>query len=261
MREKTTVAVIGGGPGGYVAAIRAAQLGADVTLIEKEQLGGTCLNVGCIPTKALLHGAELYNEAKNASEWGVYTDIRLDFTAMQRRKAAVVRKLIGGVQGLLRANGVKVIIGTAQFLDSKKLIVNVKDGEQILTFDRIIIASGSVPAVPPIPGIDCPQCIDSTGALGLDTIPASLIIIGGGVIGVEMATLYSMLGSHVHIVEMANEILPMMDGELVGMLRADFARKGLRIHTRAKVIRIENRGAQAAVYICLLYTSPSPRDA
>ena len=140
---------------------------------------------------------------------------------------------------------VKVIIGTAQFLDSKKLIVNVKDGEQILTFDRIIIASGSVPAVPPIPGIDCPQCIDSTGALGLDTIPASLIIIGGGVIGVEMATLYSMLGSHVHIVEMANEILPMMDGELVGMLRADFARKGLRIHTRAKVIRIENRGAQA----------------
>ncbi|GAB7491359.1 dihydrolipoyl dehydrogenase [Bilophila wadsworthia] len=249
MREKTTVAVIGGGPGGYVAAIRAAQLGADVTLIEKEQLGGTCLNVGCIPTKALLHGAELYNEAKNASEWGVYTDIRLDFTAMQRRKAAVVRKLIGGVQGLLRANGVKVIIGTAQFLDSKKLIVNVKDGEQILTFDRIIIASGSVPAVPPIPGIDCPQCIDSTGALGLDTIPASLIIIGGGVIGVEMATLYSMLGSHVHIVEMANEILPMMDGELVGMLRADFARKGLRIHTRAKVIRIENRGAQAAVYI------------
>ena len=127
MREKTTVAVIGGGPGGYVAAIRAAQLGADVTLIEKEQLGGTCLNVGCIPTKALLHGAELYNEANNASEWGVYTDIRLDFTAMQRRKAAVVRKLIGGVQGLLRANGVKVIIGTAQFLDSKKLIVNVKD--------------------------------------------------------------------------------------------------------------------------------------
>ena len=178
MREKTTVAVIGGGPGGYVAAIRAAQLGADVTLIEKEQLGGTCLNVGCIPTKALLHGAELYNEAKNASEWGVYTDIRLDFTAMQRRKAAVVRKLIGGVQGLLRANGVKVIIGTAQFLDSKKLIVNVKNGEQMLTFDRIIIASGSVPAVPPIPGIDCPQCIDSTGALGLDTIPASLIIIG-----------------------------------------------------------------------------------
>ena len=123
MREKTTVAVIGGGPGGYVAAIRAAQLGADVTLIEKEQ-----------------------------------------FTAMQRRKAAVVRKLFGGVQGLLRANGVKVIIGTAQFLDSKKLIVNVKDGELILTFDRIIIASGSVPAVPPIPGIDCPQCIDSTGA-------------------------------------------------------------------------------------------------
>ena len=104
MREKTTVAVIGGGPGGYVAAIRAAQLGADVTLIEKEQLGGTCLNVGCIPTKALLHGAELYNEANNASEWGVYTDIRLDFTAMQRRKAAVVRKLIGGVQGLLRAS-------------------------------------------------------------------------------------------------------------------------------------------------------------
>ena len=132
MREKTTVAVIGGGPGGYVAAIRAAQLGADVTLIEKEQLGGTCLNVGCIPTKALLHGAELYNEAKNASEWGVYTDIRLDFTAMQRRKAAVVRKLIGGVQGLLRANGVKVIIGTAQFLDSKKLIVNVKDPEAII---------------------------------------------------------------------------------------------------------------------------------
>ena len=249
MREKTTVAVIGGGPGGYVAAIRAAQLGADVTLIEKEHLGGTCLNVGCIPTKALLHGAELYNEARNASEWGIHAEIRLDFAEMQRRKTNVVKKLSGGVQALLRSNNVRIIMGTARFLDSKSLFISEKDATRTLTFDKIIIASGSVPSIPPIPGIDCPHCIDSTGALRLEAVPSSLIIIGGGVIGVEMATLYNMLGSHVHIVEMANEILPMMDGELVGMLRADFARKGVRIHTRSRVARIEDRGSQAAVHM------------
>ena len=118
MREKTTVAVIGGGPGGYVAAIRAAQLGADVTLIEKEHLGGTCLNIGCIPTKALLHGAELYNEARNASEWGIHAEIRLDFAEMQRRKTNVVKKLSGGVQALLRSNNVRTPHGHSHLTKS-----------------------------------------------------------------------------------------------------------------------------------------------
>lgn len=249
MKEKTTVAVIGGGPGGYVAAIRAAQLGAEVTLIEKEYLGGTCLNVGCIPTKALLHGAELYNEANNASEWGIHAEVQVNFTEMQRRKSAVVKKLTNGVQALLRSNNVDIVMGTARFLDSKSLVINEKNVNRTCTFDRIVIACGSAPAVPPIPGIDCPQCIDSSGALGLEAVPSSLIIIGGGVIGVEMASLYNMLGSHVHVIEMENEILPMMDGELVGMLRADLVRNGVQIHTRSRVAHIEDRGVQAAVHI------------
>ena len=221
MSNKIKVVVIGGGPGGYVAAIRAAQLGGEVTLIEKEYLGGTCLNVGCIPTKSLLHSAELYEEAKEAAKYGVIiNDIKIDFTKVQERKSAVTKQLVNGVKGLLAANKVKVVTGEASFVSKDKVEVKTENKSEIIKADKFIIATGSVPAKPPILGIDSEKCIDSTGALMLKEIPKSIVIVGGGVIGIEIATLYNSLGRKVVVVEMLDEILPMMDGELTKIIRA-----------------------------------------
>lgn len=243
------VAVIGGGPGGYVAAIRAAQLGADVTLIEKENLGGACLNVGCIPTKALLHTAELLENAKNGESLGVEAKVSLNFAKAQAHKAQVVKKLVGGVAGLLRANKVEVLKGAASFEDARTLKIVGRGEDQTRRFDKIIVASGSVPVTPPIPGADSRQCMDSTGALDLEAVPASMVVIGGGVIGVELATLYSTLGCKVVIVEMLDGILTMMDAELVGLLRKDLAARGVEIYTGAKVASVADKGREAAVRV------------
>lgn len=245
----TKIAVIGGGPGGYVAAIRGAQLGAEVTLIEKEKLGGTCLNVGCIPTKALLHSAGLYDEIKNGSESGIIAEPKLDFEKVQHHKEQVVNRLVSGVGGLMKANKIKVIKGTAEFHTADTLLIHTDNGEQTEVFDKIIIASGSVPFTPPIPGIGHPCCIDSTGALSLKKIPESMVIIGGGVIGIELATAYASFGSKITIVEMMPEILPMMDGELTKLARKNLERKGIRILTSAKVVAIEDQGASAGVKV------------
>lgn len=247
--SKTTIAVIGGGPGGYVAAIRAAQLGAEVTLIEKENLGGTCLNVGCIPTKALLHTATLYEEAKNGASCGVMAEVSVDFAKAQEFKAGIVKKLVTGVGSLLKANGVKVVKGTASFDGPKTLRVAKEDGEEKLSFDKIIIAAGSVPVVPPIPGIDAKQCIDSTGALALESVPESMVIIGGGVIGIEIATLYATLGCKVQVVEMMDRILPMMDGELTRVVAKDLRKKGVTMLTGTKVVSVADKGAEAVVTV------------
>lgn len=246
---RTTVAVIGGGPGGYVAAIRAAQLGADVTLIERGSLGGTCLNVGCIPTKALLHGAKLYDEAQKAAEWGVACTPHLDFAVLQQKKAAVVDRLTRGVGGLLRANGVRVLQATARFTGQKTLLVREASTAGERSFQKIIIATGSIPFIPPIPGADLPCCMNSTGALNLAAVPQSLLIVGGGVIGVEMATLYSTLGCRVVLVEMMDTLLPMMDGELVGLLHTDLTATGVDVRTGARITHIEYEKGQAVVHL------------
>lgn len=186
MDEKLKVVIIGGGPGGYVAAIRAAQLGGDVTLIEKENLGGTCLNVGCIPTKALLHSAELYEEVKNGAKYGVVADnVRMDFAKAQERKKAVTKQLVSGVKGLLKSYNVKVLMGQASFISKDTLEVKTDSGSDIIKADRFIIAAGSIPVKPPIPGIDSKLCLDSTGALELEEVPKTMLIVGGGVIGVQ----------------------------------------------------------------------------
>ncbi|SNT09678.1 dihydrolipoamide dehydrogenase [Anaerovirgula multivorans] len=249
-KAKTKIVVIGGGPGGYVAAIRAAQLGGEVILVEKEYLGGTCLNVGCIPTKALLHTAEIYEEAKNGAEYGVITNVKLDFGKAQERKKAITNQLVGGVQGLLAANKVKVILGLASF-DSKDTIQvkTTKGTVETLRADRIIIATGSMPVMPPIPGIEAKQCIDSTGALELQEVPKTMVIVGGGVIGVEIATLYSTLGCKVTVIEMQNEILPMMDRELTKILRSKLAQKGVDICTEAKVMSIKDDGVESKITV------------
>ncbi|NLF58243.1 MAG: FAD-dependent oxidoreductase, partial [Candidatus Hydrogenedens sp.] len=191
--------IIGGGPGGYVAAIRAAQLGRQVTLIEREELGGTCLNHGCIPTKALYKNAEVLDEFSHAEVFGVSFDgaPRLDLAAVRDRAQKVVKTLTGGVGQLLKGNGVEVIRGEAQFVDSRTVQVN---GEQY-TAKHILIATGSKPARLPIEGIDSPGVMDSTAALRLEDVPDHLLIIGGGVIGIEMAGIYQAFGAQVTVVE------------------------------------------------------------
>lgn len=239
------VLVMGGGPGGYVAAIRAAQLGASVTLVERERVGGTCLNVGCIPTKALLHAAEVYEETKKASAFGVMAEVKIDFEKMQAHKKTVVEQLTAGVSGLLRANKIRVVQAEAAFIDKN----TVRAGDERISFDRCIIATGSVPAKPPVPGMDLPQCIDSTGALALEAIPAELAIVGGGVIGVEMATIYATLGAKVTIIEMQPDILPTMDREMTKIVRKGLQQKGVAIMTDAKVLAVETKGDIASVRV------------
>jgi dihydrolipoamide dehydrogenase len=236
------ISVIGGGPGGYVAAIRAAQLGAEVTLIEKNNLGGTCLNVGCIPTKALLHSAEVLEEAKNAGEYGIDLTVKgFDWNKVQAKKAAIVNQLVSGVAGLMKINKIKVVKGTAKIESAASVSVSSANGVQKVVGDKIIIASGSTPASAPIPGLkDNPNCIDSTGALSLDKVPQTLLVIGGGVIGIELATAYGIFGAKVVIIEALPKLLPMMDSELTNALIASLQKRGIQIIAQAKVVSIEN---------------------
>lgn len=240
MAEAAKIAVIGGGPGGYVAAIRAAQLGADVTLIERGKLGGTCLHAGCIPTKALLHSARLLEGIRQGSELGITAVPELNFAQVQRHKDKIVKKLAAGVGMLMKANKISVLAGSASFAGGKTIAVRTADGQTLLAPDRIIIASGARPAVPPIPGIGL--CAGAAEALGFESVPASLAIIGGGVIGVELASAYSSFGTKVTVIEMEGEILPLMDSELAGMLRKSLARRGIGILTSAKVMSVEGAG-------------------
>ena len=242
------IVVVGGGPGGYVAAIRGAQLGADVTLIENKKLGGTCLNEGCIPTKALLHSAQLYTNAKKGAEEGVLCEPQLDFGQVQKHKNGIVKKLVGGVGYLLKANKVNVIQGKASLADESTLSVASEDETIELKPDKIIIAAGSVPVRPPIPGIDSNKCLDSGQVLELEKVPRSMVIIGGGVIGVEMATAYSAFGTEITIIEMMDEILPMMDGELVRIVKKRLQKNGVKIITSTKVLSIEDTGNTAIVH-------------
>lgn len=247
--KRTTITVIGSGPGGYVAAIRAAQLGADVTLVEKRHIGGTCLNEGCIPTKALLHSAEVYEEAKKGEKIGVIAKPQLDFSKVMDNKEAVVSRLVGGINALLKANGVKVINGEGSFTDNKTIRVVTEGGEKEIKSDKYIIAVGSIPSAVPIPGIDSPQCIDSTGVLSLESVPKSMIVIGGGVIGVEMATAYSTFGTKVTIVEMLPRIIMNMDEDMVSVAQRSIIEKSVDILTSTKVVSIENKGDLASVKI------------
>ena len=204
------VLVIGGGPGGYVAAIHAAQLGAKVTLVEKQYLGGTCLNVGCIPTKCLLHSAELISQIKEQGhDIGVDVEgVTVNFPQVIAHKNEISKKLTSGVASLLRMNHVEKVDGEASFVSEKTVEVKKADGSKTtVTADAIILATGSVNAVPPIPGVkENPNCIDSTGALSLEKLPASMVVIGGGVIGIEMACAYAAFGKITEGMDVVNKI-------------------------------------------------------
>lgn len=240
------VLVIGGGPGGYVAAIRAAQLGAKVTLAERAEIGGTCLNRGCMPTKALLHSSEVYELATNSADIGIIgRDVAVDWPRVQATRQSVSDKLTGGVRALMRANKVTVVEGEAKFTGTK----TVKVGDKTLNPDKIIIAVGSKPVMPPIPGLkECPACIDSTACLKLDHIPESLVVIGGGVIGVELGSVYRRFGSKVSVLELQDRILPQMDGELAELAAAQLVAEGMDLRTGAKVTRVDTTTNGAAVH-------------
>ncbi|HSK67990.1 MAG TPA: dihydrolipoyl dehydrogenase [Candidatus Limnocylindria bacterium] len=251
MGDTRNIVIIGGGPGGYVAAIRAAQLGADVTLVERDKVGGTCLNVGCVPTKAMLHAGEMYRQMLHgAASYGILASgVRFDWAQVLGRKDAIVTRLVNGVTGLLRKNKVKVVAGEGRLGAGKTVVVSAggKDA-QTLPYDKLIIASGSVPAVPPIPGVkDNPDCIDSTGALSLREVPGELVVIGGGVIGIEFANAYANFGCKVTVLEMMDKILPLMDEQLSAMLRASLEKEGVAIHTGAKVLGVEKQGGKNVV--------------
>jgi dihydrolipoamide dehydrogenase len=235
---KNCVVVIGGGPGGYVAALRAAQLGAQVTLIEKDKLGGTCLNRGCVPTKSLLQSASMLWQIKNADAFGI--SVRppsLDFAAVCRRKQKVVEQLVDGVESLMRNNNVTVINGIATIAGPGKVRV-VGEEEKTIEADKIIIATGSESASVPIEGIDEEGVIDSDEALTMEYLPKSMIIIGGGVIGLEFAQIFHRMDVKVAIIEMMPQILPTEDADIAQMLQEILKEEGIDIYTNAKVMSI-----------------------
>ncbi len=232
--------VLGGGPGGYVTAIRAAQLGAEVHIIENENFGGTCLNVGCIPTKALLHSAELYEEMLHANSAGIQAEnVTVQWDKVLANKQAIVNKLVNGVGGLLRANKVTIHRGFGVLQDSHTVVVN---GSEKVKGDIIIVATGSRPSVIPFPGHDLPGVINSTDALSLSAPPKSMLIVGGGVIGVEFASLFATFGCKVTVVELLPEILPMVDGEIAAELKKELSAKGVVFHTDTKLLSVAQKG-------------------
>lgn len=240
--------VIGGGPGGYVAAIRAQQLGMKTLLVEEKDLGGTCLNYGCIPTKALLHAAEIYDIAKHSASYGILIpEAQIDYPAVARKKDQIVRQLRGGVEKQVKSHGGTILKGRARFLDAHTIEVSGPD-PKIIRADKFIIATGSRPARPQIPGIDGQRVLDSDALLDLKTCPESLIIIGGGVIGVEFATLFSQMGKKVTILEMMPEILPGTDAELTAILRQKLESDGVKILTGARVTGFESNESASCTY-------------
>jgi dihydrolipoamide dehydrogenase len=243
------IAIIGSGPGGYVAAIRAAQLGARVAIVEKEAIGGTCLNWGCIPSKALLESAALVTSAKGAAAMGVdIAGVTADFPRVHAFKDKVVRQMTSGVEGLLKSNKVTVYSGVGSFVTPRRIRVQKADGtSEEITAKSVVIATGSVEARPPIPGIDSPGVMTSREALSLTALPESIVIVGGGYIGVEFATVYSSFGSKVTVVEMLPTIVPLEDPEIGKALATAFIRQGIAVKTGTRVTKLEPKGAGFAV--------------
>jgi len=239
MVEKDIV-IIGGGPGGYVAAIRAAQLGGRVTLIEKDELGGVCLNRGCMPTKALLRGIELLESLEAGRDFGIQVgEVSVDFSKLMARKDRVVKTLVSGVSGLMKSNSIEVIKGKARMVSPLRIEVLDEKQQRVAYHARkIIVATGSVSADLPIPGTKLPGVIDSDGALQLTQIPESMVIIGGGPIGLEFGTIFAALGTKVTILEMLPQILPSEDAEVASSLDKSLRRFKIQTLTGSQVKEI-----------------------
>jgi dihydrolipoamide dehydrogenase len=230
--QEVEVVVIGGGPGGYVAAIRAAQLGKEVVLIDKDAVGGVCLNRGCIPSKALIHAAKTVANIKHASGIGIKVcSVEVDMPQIQDWKAGVVKKLTGGVSSLLKANGVTVVSGNAVLMADNRVGVETPSGMEYFKFEHCILATGSRPVQIPAFPFDGEFILSSTEALNLTEVPGTLLVIGGGYIGLELGTAYAKLGAQVTIVEMADNLLPGVDASLVQIVKKNLRKLGVEILT------------------------------
>ena len=242
------VAVLGGGPGGYSASIRAAQLGARVACIEKEpELCGTCLRVGCIPTKAWVQTAFALKEAEeHFAKFGVQVgEAKLDFAAANEWKAGVVQQMTSGVASLFKANGVEWVGGTGRFRDANTIAV---EGGEDVTFRSAIVATGSYPFRPPIEGLDSPRCVDSTGLLAQDTVPGRLVVLGGGIIGCEFASIFQRFGSQVTIVEMLDTLIPQEDADAAKELAKQLGRRGISLQLGKQCSKVSDDGSQLIVH-------------
>src|SRR4051812_46643475 len=237
------VAVLGGGPGGYTAAIRAAQLGAKTVCIEQEpELGGTCLRVGCIPTKAWVQTAFALKEAEESfGKFGVRVgEAQLDFAAANEWKAGVVKQMTSGVASLFKANGVRWVKGTGRFKDSKTIAV---EGGEDVVFQQGIVATGSFPLRPPIDGLDSPRCVDSTGLLAQTEVPRRLVVLGGGIIGCEFASIFQRFGSEVTIIEMLPSLIPQEDADAAKELAKQFKKRGIALQLGKQCTAVEDTGS------------------
>lgn len=235
------ILIIGGGPGGYVGAIRASQLGAKVTLVEKRELGGTCLNRGCIPTKALYKNAEVVKSLKEMEKYGVkISDYSIDFDEIQKRKEGVVNQLRTGIEKLMKDYGITVLNGTASFKNDKVVSVTLNDGQSMdLEADHIIIATGSDTFVPSVPGIESEGVITSDDLLEIDRIPKSMVIAGGGVIGLEMGSIFNTLGTDITIV--SNRLLKRSDGDIVKRLPSIVKKTGIKFLAKSHLKEVEKK--------------------
>ena len=241
---KYQIIIIGGGPAGYTAAEAAGKAGLSVLLFEKQNLGGVCLNEGCIPTKTFLYSAKTYDGAKHASKYAVTVpEVSFDLPKIIARKSKVVRKLVLGVKSKLTSNNVTIISGEATILDKN----TVRFGEETYECDNLILCTGSETFIPPIPGIDSVNYWTHREALDNKELPASLAIVGGGVIGMEFASFFNSLGVKVTVIEMMDEILGGMDKELSALLRADYAKRGIQFLLSTKVVSLAQTEEGAVV--------------
>ncbi len=243
------IAVIGGGPGGYPAAIRAAQLGKNVALIEAKDLGGTCLNRGCIPSKALIASGEMLQKIKDAEKFGIVVgDIRFDYAKMVQRKDQVVTKIRKSLEGLIASNKITLFRGFGKLVSPQSIKVTGQDN-LIITADHVILATGSEPRNMPAFPFDFKQIHDSTSLLELEVLPRSLIIVGGGVIGCEFASLFAILGVDVTVVEMMPRIIPMEAENVSAALTRAFKKEGIKIETSAMVQKIDKDAKGVHVHL------------
>ena len=238
------IAIIGGGPGGYVAAEKAGKKGLKTILFEKKDLGGVCLNEGCIPTKTLLYSAKLYDQARKSEKYGLRVEgAELDYKKMTDRKTKVMRKLVAGIGLRMKSTAVEVVKAEAVIEGrTEEGAIRIAAGDTTYEAKNLLICTGSQTFIPPIPGLNMEAndaIVTSREMLALKEAPASLIVIGGGVIGMEFASLYNSLGAEVHVVEMLPEILGAMDAEISAMLRAQYAKKGVHFHLSCRVTRVE----------------------
>jgi dihydrolipoamide dehydrogenase len=238
---KVRVVIIGSGPGGYIAAIRAAQLGAEVTLVEKDKIGGTCLNRGCIPTKSLFNAVRVLTLIKEAKEFGIDVDgIKFNFSKIMERKSRIIDELQKGIHWLFKANKITFFSGIASLVNSRRIKVEAGEGLKEIEADKIIIATGSDPDILPLFDFEQPNVLTSTEALELKEVPKSILILGAGAVGSEFAGIFNILGTRVTMVEMMNQILPTEDSRIARQMQQIFRKRGINIFTKTKIEKIIN---------------------